>query len=115
MPSALIIVMYALAVARITRLITHDVISEPIRTAIVRKFDPHKKMHRFAVYALGDIGGNDDGDHTGCQWCVSVWVSAITAPIVTHWQHSTITSMVLLAIAASQVTGLIAEYTGRRP
>jgi|WetSurMetagenome_2_1015567.scaffolds.fasta_scaffold03559_8 hypothetical protein len=114
MPSALIICMYALAVARITRLITHDVISEPIRTAIIRKFDPIKRAHRFAVYALGDIGGNGDGDHSGCPWCVSIWISVLTAPIVVHWQHSTITAAALLAMAASQVTGLISEYIGRR-
>ena len=111
MPSALIIIMYALAVARITRLITHDVITEPIRSALLRRFDPQKRRHRLAVYALGDMNDNTDG----CPWCVSVWVSVASAPAAIYWQHNTITATILLALAASYATGIMAEHTGRRP
>ena len=112
MPSALIVVTYILAVARITRLITHDVITEPIRSALLNRFDPSKRIHRLAVYALGDM--QDDPSRTGCPWCVSVWVSAASAPFVVHWQHETATVAILLALAASHATGLIAEHSGRQ-
>jgi hypothetical protein len=104
MPSALVLLLYALAVARLTTLITTDEISRPTRRHLVARFDPYKRLHRWIVYALGDA---EDGTANGCPWCVSVWVAAATAPLIWVAHQSPYVLVPTLALAASQVTGMI--------
>lgn len=91
------VALWALATARITGLITHDQITAPIRRAIVTRFDPTRRGHRALMYA---IGGFDDQDH-GCPWCVGLWVTTATAPIVatTHTHPAAWWTMATLATA----------------
>ena len=105
MPSAVVLALYALAVTRITTLITHDEITRPIREGLVARFDPYRRVHRILVYLLG----TPDGDATGCPWCVSVWVGLLTAPII-YWGTSPIVLVIVLGLAVSQVTGMIYAY-----
>lgn len=106
MPSAVVLVLYALAVARTTTLITHDEITRPVREYLIARFDPYRRMHRMVVYLLGA----PDGDATGCPWCVSIWVGATTAPIIYLWGTAPIVLVIVLALAASQTTGMIYAY-----
>ena len=108
MPSAVVLVLYALAVARTTTLVTHDEITRPAREYLIARFDPHYRVHRGLVYLLGE----PDGYATGCPWCMSIWLGAITAPIIYLWGSTPPVSVILLALAASQVTGMI--YTHGR-
>lgn len=108
MPPVIVIVMYMLAVARGTTLITHDEITRPMRAAFVRRFDPRRLAHRWVMYLLGP-----DDDATGCPWCVSIWVGSVTAPIVWWWGGSPAVLVPVIALATSQVTGMIYIY-GRR-
>lgn len=104
MPSALIVALYFLAVARLTTLITLDEISRPLRKSLVSRFAPRLRLHRMVAYALG---GAEDDTADGCPWCVSVWVGSATAPIVWILADSPYVLVPLLALASSQATGMI--------
>jgi len=104
MPSVLVLLIYALAVARLTTIITTDEISRPVRQALVRRFDPTKRLHRWIVYLLGDA---EDGTASGCPWCVSIWIGLLSAPLVWAAPTSPCLLVPLMGLAASQVTGMI--------
>lgn len=106
MPSAIGFALYALAVARVTTLITHDEVTAPVRLWLIRRFDPLRRVHRLLVYLLG----SPDDDTTGCPWCVSVWVGLLSAPLVWHWSDSPWVMVPLLGLASSQITGMIYIY-----
>lgn len=56
-------VVFVLAVMRLTRLVNHDTILDPLRIAAARVFGPESAL----VYFLG------------CPWCVGMWISMATA------------------------------------
>lgn len=106
MPPAIVLVLYVLAVARITTLITHDEITAPLRAWLVRRFDPTHRAHRLVAYLLG----SPDDDATGCPWCVSIWVGLTYAPLVWFHPHNPWVIIPALGFAASQITGMIYTY-----
>jgi len=95
------IVLWALAAARLTGLIALDELTAPVRRAVVARFDPARRLHRAAMYA---IGGFDDDGH-GCPWCVGVWVAAATAPAVALCWHIPAVQWATAALAVAQVVG----------
>lgn len=103
MPSAITLVVYVLATARLTTLITHDEITRPAREKLIQVFDPYSAVHRLLVYLLGA----PDGEARGCPWCVSVWVGLAGSPIMVFWGSTPFVTIIMLALAASQVTGMI--------
>ncbi len=103
MPSVLILTLYTLAAARLTGLATTDEITRPVREALVARFDATRRAHRWIAYLAG---GADDQAY-GCQWCASVWITFATAPIVYFWHDKPAVSIPMLALAASQVIGMI--------
>lgn len=90
-------VVYALAVARITGLVTTDEITSAPRDSILRRLRDTSAAHR----ALATL--------ITCQWCASIWIAAATAPLA--WWHpaSPWVGIPALALAASQVTGLLSR------
>lgn len=94
------LIIYSLAVTRLTTLVTHDQITLPAREKLISAFNPHRRWHRWIVYLLGE----PDGDATGCPWCVSIWISAITCPALLYWHHAWLPAA---ALAASQISGMI--------
>jgi len=106
MPLALTLVLYTLAVARLTTIITTDEISRPARQALVRRFDPFNRLHRWIVYLLGDA---DDQTANGCPWCVSIWVGLLSAPLIVTVPTSPYLLVPVIGLAASQVTGMISR------
>lgn len=95
---------YVLATARLTGLLAFDEITRPVREGLVNRLDPHKGWHRKIAYLVG--GATDEGD--GCPWCLSIWIAAAVAPLV--WFHGDAAWMIVpaLALALSQLTGMIA-------
>ena len=93
-------IIYTLAVTRLTTLVTHDQITLPIRQKLISAFNPNKRWQRMVVYLLGE----PDGSATGCPWCVSIWIAALTAPALLYWQYA---YLPMASLAASQVTGMI--------
>lgn len=97
MPDLSIIALVALATARITTLLTHDEIAAPLRSWIAKRFDTgdENRTHPLAYMAF-------------CPWCVSVWVAVVLAALVYFAYGNELVYIGLLALAASQVTGMIA-------
>lgn len=95
---------YVLAVARLTGLVAFDEITRPLREAATNRLNPDKGWHRKLAYLLG--GASDEGD--GCPWCLSIWIAAAVAPLV--WYHGDHPAVIIpaLALAFSQLTGMIA-------
>jgi hypothetical protein len=97
-PVWLAMLIYALAVARVTGLIVADTITEPIRDRIVGWLDdtPGSAGEWFASLIT-------------CPWCAGMWVSLIAAPLVWFWGDSPFMLVPALAMAFSQVTGATAN------
>jgi hypothetical protein len=95
-----VLAVYALAVARLTALVTVDWITEPARAALVRRL-PANRAGEFVSELIT------------CQWCASIWVAAAAAPVV--WWHSKDGWAIVagLILAASQITGMMSQL-GRR-
>lgn len=81
-----------LAVARVTRFVVADNLTEPLRTWVVGRFGEESKL----AYLVN------------CFWCTSIWVGAPIAGVAFLFQHW-VTYMLLTWLAASQVTGLLGQ------
>lgn len=99
MPAVLFVV-YALAVARLTKLVNSDRVTKAPRDALVKRL-PEGSIWAYFVF---------------CPWCVSMWVSAVAAPL-TWWFGGLETpgvsawlSVPALALAYSAVTGYLAQF-----
>ena len=84
----------ALAVKRLTRLVTEDTITEPLRNEIFKRFGPPETSRGVSFGVT-------------CPHCVSIWLAAgvVTARIVfpRAW------SVTARGLALSAVTSLLAE------
>jgi hypothetical protein len=100
--SLLVVVLAGLlACARLTRLITTDQITQPLRAAVVRRAGPASPW----AYLIH------------CRWCTSMWVAPPVAAVVTWytlggslWQQ--VAWFGLLWFAYSYGTGLLAGAEG---
>lgn len=81
-----------LAVARVTRLVNADRITEAPRNALLKRLDPDG----LAAYLVV------------CPWCVSVYVGAAGGAAWWAWGDTLIYTAAVLALAASHVAGLLA-------
>ena len=93
--TAWVLVVYALAVMRVTGLITVDQLTATPRDAILA--------------ALPDTGrGHLIGYLITCPWCTSMWVSIVAVPLIL-WQGNRWWLLgPALALALSQITGMTA-------
>lgn len=85
-------VVYVLAVARLTRLVNHDTILDPVRITVARVFGPDSAV----VYFLG------------CPWCVGMWLSLATAILPVLLVGLPWWWFILVGLATSHVIGLAA-------
>lgn len=85
---------YTLAAARLTGLITDDDITSTARDAVLQRL-PDTRLGR----ALADL--------ITCQWCVSIWMSALIAPVAWWWSDRPWFAVPALVLAMSQVTGML--------
>jgi Protein of unknown function (DUF1360) len=97
-PVWLQLTLYALAVARLTGLITADTITEPVRDALIGWLDDRPKTAGEFIATL-----------IQCPWCASVWIGAAVAPLVWAWGGSPVMLVPALILAFSQVTGMISN------
>jgi len=86
----------ALATARLTRLVTRDQITHPVRRWVLARID----LHGWLAYLLT------------CDWCVSVWVGGAGAAAGAwvgswSWWHAP-----AVALAFSYVAGWLASKEG---
>jgi hypothetical protein len=94
-PLWLQLLIYALAVARVTGLIVADSITEPVRDRVITWLDdtPGSSGEWFATLIT-------------CPWCAGMWVSLIAAPLVWAWGDSPVMLIPALALALSQFIGM---------
>lgn len=132
MPAAVIVFVYALAVARVTRLITADRLTEaPRQWLAVRlwapKIYPSEAMARWphasgtpaeireGQRALATIRLADGAEPPlsvyllTCPWCASIYVAAVAAPVAYWWSGEPWFLVPALALAFSYVSGLLAK------
>ncbi len=88
---ALTLIAAALATARITRLITTDVITEPLRIAVIRKLNAEGKLAYLLV----------------CDWCASVYVGAAMAGSWWAWGDTKLWVASTLALSVSYAAGFL--------
>ncbi len=97
MPPALLLLVYALAVARVTGLIVTDTITEPARDALIARLDDRPNTAGSLLATL-----------ITCPWCAGMWVSLIASPVVWFFGESPYLLIPALALAFSQFTGMVA-------
>lgn len=87
----LLTLLTVLAVARGTRLVNEDIIFDTPRNWLLDRA-PDSKVAVFVT----------------CPWCVSIWVGGVGAVLVYFWHREPVIQIGLLALASSQLTGLLA-------
>ena len=90
--TALLVVIAALATYRLTRLVTTDRIMQPLRDRITSPWLRYL---------------------TDCDWCLSIWFAPGPAVAVVLWPDNRAVIVVLVALALSAVTGLLALWEQR--
>lgn len=90
-----LVLVYVLAVARVTGLVTADEITATPRDRLVAHLPPNRLGEALEYLVT-------------CPWCVSIWVAALTAPLVWLWGDTAWVQVPLVALAASQVAGMVA-------
>lgn len=95
----MILVLTILAVARVTRLITTDVLFEGWRNATVARLmaDESSLLRTKIAYLIV------------CDWCASVYVGAAAAGAYWAWGETMPYMVICLALAASYATGFLAS------
>lgn len=97
--NALHLVLILLATARLTRLVTTDVLLSPPRD--------------WALYRLADQGPVRDkiAYLIVCDWCASMYVAPAVAGAWWAWGDTLWLTMVYAALSASYATGFLASKT----
>jgi hypothetical protein len=98
MTDPVLLVIYALAVARVTGLVVSDSITEGARDALLGWLDDRPKTMGSAIATL-----------ITCPWCAGMWVSLAAAPLVWFFGASPFMLVPAIALAFSQVTGMISN------
>lgn len=98
LPVALQLLIYALAVARVTGLVTQDDITEDARHAVVAWLDDRPKT--LGAYLAAMIQ---------CPWCAGMWVCLVAAPLIWFWGTSPVMLIPALALAMSQSVGMMSD------
>ena len=88
--TALQFAILALAAYRMTRLVTTDVILNPIRKKIWKKYPPQNHNLGYVIT---------------CDWCSSIWVSSLV--VIMYTITSSLTFAVCCMFAVSALVGLI--------
>ncbi len=90
----LVLVLFTLTVARLTRLITTDKLLEPLRNWVTQKRGPDSQL-TYLVH---------------CTWCTSMWIAFAGAPFAVWLSGVDWSWTALIALAASHVTGLLTRF-----
>lgn len=102
--SVLVLVVYALALMRLTRLVNADTITDPVRIAIARRArDESRSPTERARWSTVEY-------FTGCPWCVSMWLAFATVWVPLFYATNPVARYVAVALAVSHLVGLLARF-----
>jgi hypothetical protein len=128
---AISLLVYALAVARVTRLINADKITEAPRRWLsirlwARVVSDEAANHWGGIVRTSGIGAarrwvarqryDDQAEPPlsvyliTCPWCASIYVAAVAAPLVYFWGDSPWLFVPALMLAFSQFTGMASKH-----
>ena len=110
-----ILLVYALAVARVTRLINEDKLTNGFRHALlIRLWARHTGSRDSALIALYDEGAEQPLSVylITCPWCVSIYVGIVAAPVAYWWGGEPWFLVPALALAFSYITGFLHTKIG---
>lgn len=93
----LILALYFVAVARVTRLLVVDKITEPVRSWLIDRYSPNGE-ESMRVYMAH------------CQACVSIWIGFVSAPAVIGLAGLSWWWLPLVALVGSQVTIWVSRW-----
>ena len=95
-PVLVVLLVYALATYRLTRLVVRDEIFSPIRERIWKNHPPERSKLGFLLT---------------CEWCSSFWLAIPCA--VGFVFNDTITFIIALVLAFSAITGIVQSLLDR--
>lgn len=100
MPELAVVVVWALATARLVGLATVDEVSTPLRKWLIEHLDDRPRTV-----------GNTVSRIISCPWCLGVYVGAVTALV--FWWHATNPWLLVpvIALAFAEIAG---QLTSRR-
>lgn len=81
-------------IARVTRFINADVLAEPLRDWVVRRYGADSRP----AYLMT------------CPWCASIWVAAVVVPLAVRFGDRWWLRALGVGAAASYLYGLTAEH-----
>jgi len=94
MPAWLLVVLAIGSTMRLTRLVTADKLTEPVRERLLRWWGED----RLASYMVT------------CDYCTSMYVAPIVATVTVFWPDDRAVMIGLIALTASMVAGLVAAH-----
>jgi hypothetical protein len=94
----IVLLIYTLAVIRLTGLVTLDAITEPAREKLLGWLDDRPATLGSWLTKLLD-----------CPWCASMWIAAAAAPAIWWHAHSPWLLIPALALALSQAAGMTSQ------
>lgn len=86
------LVIYGLATYRLTRLITRDIITEPVRNWVWKKLPPEKSKVGYLFT---------------CEWCMSIYVASL---LLASSMITSATDIAATLLALSAIAGLLTAY-----
>lgn len=104
--SAVTLLLIALATARLTRLVTTDVLTEWPRQPMIRWLVEHPARWTWLSRFYGKLAYL-----IVCDWCASVYVGAALTGAWWAWGDTLWLTMVYTALSASYATGFLASKT----
>lgn len=105
-----------LAAARVTRLVTTDTITAPLRDPLL--FRVLRSASERRAIASGEEVGDPRPWRTWiytlltCHWCIGFWICAITVALYHLYGHHLLVQLGAAALAASYVVGWLGDNEG---
>ncbi|AVJ50122.1 hypothetical protein SEA_MEGATRON_7 [Mycobacterium phage Megatron] len=121
---ALALVILTLAVARVTRLVNSDKISDPIRVAIASRVrhhtliaaeaEAHNQSQRAAEAHRREARWAGVYEFVQCPWCIGMWVSlggaAVLVWVIKYSWTIDWWALLPVALAVSHLVGVLARF-----
>lgn len=116
MSDVVAVVVWALAVARVVRLVNLDVVFDPVRVWVARRAAKAGIIANDArdawatVWRRREARWNLLGYYLGCPWCVGLWVAAASAWIPLWHPGNPVARYVGVVLAASWIVGVASRW-----